>query len=349
MKVYTLHECNNLIARTFQNDYIFTNITVRGTVSNLHVHFSGMIFFSLIDESGRISCKIPKRRSTFLGRNIENGTEISLFGNIKYDKTQGQSFLQVERVIAVRESEISKEQKNLELELEKKGYFDGRNKKVLPKFPFHIGIITSGSGAVIYDILKTGMRRNNSVHYSLCNTTVQGEDAAESMAKAILNMNKKDIRPDVLIVARGGGSEEDFSPFNQKILLDAAFTSDIPIVSAIGHESDDTLFDRVADVRASTPTQAAEIIIPDKTYIKKHINYEMERMKYKMRMWQNACESKFNYQLRLFQEISNKNWGIKEKSHIREVYGIIECQMKQSINDKKIELLEQIIKMAHYL
>lgn len=349
MKVYTLHECSALIAETFQKDYLFTNITVQGTVSNLHVHFSGMIFFSLIDEKEKIACKIGRQRSTFLGRRIQNGAEVSILGTIKYDKIQGQSFLQVERVLAAKDSPLVRKQEALAAELEEKGYFKEENKKRLPRFPFQIGIVTSGSGAVIYDILRTGMGRNNSITYRLYSTSVQGEGAAESMAKSIYAANMEMNPPDVLIVARGGGSEEDLSPFNEKVLLEAAFSSHIPIVSAIGHESDITLFDKVADRRASTPTQAAEIVIPEKRYIKENIGRVLDDMTYHMKVCQKEKKMLCCHHIEILRTRGEKKIGITERNQIRAFCNIIQKSMRRTTTDKKMHLLEVLIHMADKL
>ena len=271
MKVYSVRECSSLVAGALQKDYIFKNITISGTVSNLHFHFSGVIFFSLIDEESRITCRIGKMRSAFLGRRIKNGTEILILGNIKYDKISGRPIFQVDRILSSTESPILEKLDMLKKELKSSGYFDIEKKKRLPLFPFRVGIVTSASGAVIHDIIRTGFLRNNSVRYSLYSTTVQGEDAAADMAEMVIRANEETEPPDILIIARGGGAEEDLAPFNQRVLLDAVFCSKIPVISAVGHETDVTLLDLAADVRASTPTQAAEIAVPDKKYIEERI------------------------------------------------------------------------------
>lgn len=223
MKVYSVRECSSLVAGALQKDYIFKNITISGTVSNLHFHFSGVIFFSLIDEESRITCRIGKMRSAFLGRRIKNGTEILILGNIKYDKISGRPIFQVDRILSSTESPILEKLDMLKKELKASGYFDIEKKKRLPLFPFRVGIVTSASGAVIHDIIRTGFLRNNSVRYSLYSTTVQGENAAADMAEMVIRANEETEPPDILIIARGGGSEEDLTPFNQRVLLDAVF------------------------------------------------------------------------------------------------------------------------------
>ena len=347
MKIYTVKECSSLVSITFQKDYIFRNITVRGTISNLNVHFSGNTFFSLIDENFRIFCKIGKMRSTFLGRNLKNGIEASVIGDLRYDKTGGKPILHVERIISVTESPLSQEINLLEEELDKKGYFALSNKKELPEFPFHIGIITSGSGAVIYDILKTGNIRNNSVSYSLYSTEVQGDEASANMANMVKLANQENEPPDILIIARGGGAEEDLRPFNNKVLLDAVFESKIPIISAVGHERDMTLLDRVSDVRASTPTQAAEIAIPLKEYMIEKIFSFLSLMDKEMK--KNISEKKtiLNFTIKEFRYIScSKDFSL-EKQKIFLQWLLLKNLLIENISDKKSVLTDYMYKIQN--
>lgn len=151
-------------------------------------------------------------RSAFLGRRIKNGTEILILGNIKYDKISGRPIFQVDRILSSTESPILEKLDMLKKELKSSGYFDIEKKKRLPLFPFRVGIVTSASGAVIHDIIRTGFLRNNSVRYSLYSTTVQGEDAAADMAEMVIRANEETEPPDILIIARGGGAEEDLAP-----------------------------------------------------------------------------------------------------------------------------------------
>ena len=274
MRTYNVAECSQFLAAAIQKSYIFKNITVRGTLSGVHTHFSGVTFFSLYDGSRRISCFIGRMHHAFLTRNLESGLEASCVGDLRYDSRMGRPVLYVNRVLAVGQSELQKKQDTLYTELERQGYFDKACKKPLPLFPFHIGIVTSGSGAVIHDIIQTGRMRNPYIRYSLYNSVVQGEGAAEDMAAVVSSISKTEDTPDVLIIARGGGAEEDLAPFNERVLLEAVHDCPIPIISAVGHETDTTLIDLVSDVRASTPTQAAELAIP----LQREILGDIERL-----------------------------------------------------------------------
>lgn len=278
MKIYGVQEAGRLVTAAMQKDYVFKQMTLRGTISGLHTHFSGVTFFSLVEGKYRISCMIGRMHHAFLTRKLESGLEASITGDLKYDSRSGRPVLYVQRVMAVREGTVKQDRDALWQDLAAKGFFDPLQKKSLPAFPFHIGVITSGSGAVIHDILKTGKRRNDAVRYSLYNSAVQGEEAAQQLAAMIEQASQGEDTPDVLILARGGGAEEDLSPFNERILLEAIHHCSIPLVSAVGHETDTTLADLVADVRASTPTQAAEIVIPEKEWVMNQLQNLIQRM-----------------------------------------------------------------------
>ena len=343
MKIYTVQECSALVSSVFQKDYSFKNITVRGTISNLSVHFSGIRFFSLIDENLRIYCKIGKMRSSFLGRNLLNGTEASVIGDLRFDKSRGTPVLYVERIISVKESALTLSNELLEAELDKKGYFAVSHKKKLPEFPFHIGIITSGSGAVIYDILKTGNKRNNSVSYSLYTSFVQGAGAAADMANMIDIANQERNPPDVLIIARGGGAEEDLQTFNEEVLLNTVFRSKIPIISAVGHENDYTLLDRVADVRASTPTQAVEIAVPEKKYILEKIFSQITFSEKCIKKYMADRRFHLIFTLKDLNYLSDTDIFFKGRRKVFLQWLLLQGMLKNKINHKAFEVMEQLL------
>lgn len=342
MKVYSVSECSSLVADAFQKDYVFKNITISGTVSNLHIHFSGVIFFSLIDEEFRITCRIGKMRSAFLGRRIKNGTEILILGDIKYDKISGRPIFQVDRILSSAASPILEKLDMLQKELKASGYFDIEKKKRLPLFPFRVGIVTSASGVVIHDIVRTGFLRNNSVRYSLYSTTVQGENAAADMAEMVIRANEETEPPDILIVARGGGAEEDLAPFNQRVLLDAVFCSKIPVISAVGHETDITLLDLTADVRASTPTQAAEIAVPDKKYTEERIICLYLVLQKMIQNKLNISKLKLQHTLTAFNILAQSGKVTAVRKDILYNWIMLDRKLKKVISNKKLDILERM-------
>ncbi|MDY6083839.1 MAG: exodeoxyribonuclease VII large subunit [Dialister sp.] len=277
MKVLTVKEASRLIAANFKKEYRYRGFTVRGTVSNLRTHFSGITFFSLIDEDSRIHCFIGRMGHDFLIRHLSDGVDVTVIGDLAYDTNRSYALLLVQNVSGVKESIAAKNKKRLYESLAELGYFEETSKKPLPLLPFHIGIISSSSGAVIHDIMRTGRSRNPAVRYTLFNSSVQGEMAAAIIAAMIQRANEENDAPDLLILARGGGAEEDLSVFDDPLVVEAVHHSELPIISAIGHETDTTLCDYAADVRASTPTQAAEIAIPEQARIREHIRLLLER------------------------------------------------------------------------
>lgn len=279
MKVYTVHECAEVISESIKKNYINKNISVEGVVSSFREHFSGNCYFSLIDDLYRISCKINHMHLSFVKNKLKSGEKVIVLGSIVYDKYSGKPLLLAERVLDSGKSLLQIEKEKLIEELGNKGYFSEYRKKKIPQYVFKVGIITSKSGAVVHDIIKTGKMRNEMVSYYVYNSSVQGEKAAEKMARMINFANKSEFKPDVLIVARGGGAEEDFKPFNQRVLLDAVYNSRIPVISAIGHEIDEVLIDKVADYRASTPTQAAEIAIMEVNVLYQKIETKVNELK----------------------------------------------------------------------
>lgn len=272
MKAMTVKEASRLIAASFKKEYRYKGFAVRGTVSNFRTHFSGVSFFSLIDEDSRIHCFIGKMGHDFLVRHLSDGVDVTVTGDLAYDSNRSHAVLLVQNVSAVKESTAAKNKKRLCESLAEMGYFEESGKKQLPLFPFHIGIISSSSGAVIHDIMKTGRSRNPAVRYTLFNSSVQGKMAAVHIVSMIHRANAESDRPDLLILARGGGAEEDLSVFDDPLVVEAVHRSELPIISAIGHETDNSLCDYAADVRASTPTQAAEIAIPEQDRIREHIH-----------------------------------------------------------------------------
>lgn len=284
MKIYTVGECSELMASVFRKTYLTKQTAIRGTIVNLKIHTSGAVYFTLVDPDGRIFCHIAARHRTYLTRHIYNGCLATVVGDFLYHTFSGWPVLHVSRIMGVEESPLTQKKNRLQKELEKKGFLDPLKKKPLPAFPFGIGVITSLSGAVLHDIVKTGRLRNPSIHYKVWGASVQGKEAAELMAAQVREASESPEPPDILIIARGGGAEDDLSAFNEKVLLEAVHDCPIPVISAVGHETDVTLLDLVADVRASTPTQAAELAIPRRDLLiqglvmrGRQMNYDVQR------------------------------------------------------------------------
>ncbi len=241
----------------------FTVISVRGEVSNLRRQASGHMYFTLKDENAQISAVLFRGNVNLLKKVPKEGDQIIALGELTVYPPRGNYQIIVREVEFSGEGELLRRLQFLKNKLEKLGWFDTSKKKPLPKLPKTIGVVTSPTGSVIQDILNVLSRRFSGFHLILNPVRVQGIGAASEIAQAIADCNRYKLA-DVLIVGRGGGSLEDLWPFNEEIVAEAIRDSEIPIISAVGHETDFTIADFVADVRAPTPSAAAEIVSAEK-------------------------------------------------------------------------------------
>ena len=263
MKIRALDvsEANSYIKRILINDPILYNLRIKGEVSNLKLHSSGNVYLSLKDQNSKINCVVFKSdydRSL----NLENGTKIIASGYISVYERDGAYQLYIKNIEVSGIGNLYIEFNKLKEKLQKEGLFDYKYKKPIPKIPTSIGVVTSPTGAVIRDIINVTTRRYPKVHIKLYPVKVQGQGSKEQICEGINFFNKK--HPvDTIIVGRGGGSIEDLWSFNEEEVARCIFESKIPIISAVGHETDFTICDFVADMRAPTPSAAAEIATPD--------------------------------------------------------------------------------------
>ncbi|MBN2001341.1 exodeoxyribonuclease VII large subunit [candidate division KSB1 bacterium] len=242
-------------------------VWVEGEVSNFVHHSSGHMYFSLKDSDAQISCVVWRSRAAGLLFAPQSGMKVTVFGSVRVFERRGSYQIDVQKIhpAGIGELQIAFEQ--LKERLRQEGMFDEEHKKPIPVFPRKIGIVTSPTGAAIRDIFHVLQRRFPGVEIILRPATVQGEDAARDIADAIKDFNDFG-EVDVLIVGRGGGSLEDLWAFNEEVVARAIYSSNIPVISAVGHEVDYTIADFVADKRAPTPSAAAEIAVPDRKQIR---------------------------------------------------------------------------------
>jgi len=237
-------------------------IWVEGEVSNLSRPASGHVYFSLKDDSAQVSCAFFRQRQRGPTISLKNGDQTLVFGKVSLYEARGNYQMIVEQLEATGEGELRRQFEELKKKLAAEGLFDEENKQALPVLPTSIGIVTSPSGAAVRDIITVLKRRFPSVPVVVYPAAVQGVPAAHQIVEAIATATRRD-ECDVLIVGRGGGSLEDLWPFNEEIVARAIAECPLPIISAVGHEVDFTIADFVADVRAPTPSGAAEIVVPD--------------------------------------------------------------------------------------
>ena len=260
--VRSVSEITNLLKKLIEQHPAFQNVWVQGQVSNYSRSGSGHIYFTLKDEQNQINCVIWRSSATRLRFLPKHGEEILAHGKIGVYGPQGKYQITVNQVEPIGIGALQRAFEELKQRLTDEGLFDNIYKKPLPKFPRKIGVVTSATGAAFQDICEQLRKRYPLAEVLLHPTLVQGDDAAQQIAAAIQVMNQRDDI-DVLIVGRGGGSIEDLWAFNEERVARAIFDSRIPVVSAVGHETDFTIADWVADHRAPTPSAAVEHIVPD--------------------------------------------------------------------------------------
>jgi len=271
--LYTVRELTQYIKHRLQDDPSLSEVSVRGEISNFTHHTSGHMYFTLKDEHSQLNCVMFRGANAKLKFKPVTGMKVVCSGDIAvYDK-RGVYQLTVWDIQPDGIGALYQAFEQLKVQLSEQGFFDPARKRPLPMFPKTIGIVTSRTGAVLHDILNVIRRRFPAVRIVLAQTRVQGEGAAAEIAGAIKQLNKLSRTDpiDVLIVARGGGSIEELWQFNELKVAEAVFHSEIPIVSAVGHETDVTICDFVADLRAPTPSAAAEIVVPDREQLRQQI------------------------------------------------------------------------------
>ena len=259
--VYSVGQVNAYIKSMFTQDYVLRRIYVKGEISNCKYHTSGHIYFSLKDESGTIACVMFASARKGLAFSMKNGQQVIVLGTVNVYERDGRYQLYASEIILDGAGLLYEKFEALKRELEEMGMFAPEYKQPIPRFIHRLGVVTAPTGAAIRDIIQVSKRRNPGIEIILYPALVQGEGAAESVAKGIRMLD--DYGVDLMIVGRGGGSIEDLWAFNEEITARAIFNCRTPVISAVGHETDTTIADYVADLRAPTPSAAAELAVAD--------------------------------------------------------------------------------------
>ena len=268
--VYSVNELNSYVKRILDNDENLKHIFVTGEISNYKAHYSGHLYMTIKDESASVKAVMFAGNASRLRFRPENGMKVLIFGTVSLFPRDGSYQLYISDMQPDGMGALSVAFEQLKKKLAAEGLFSDSYKKPIPKFPTRIGVITSETGAAVQDIFNVLSRRFPSAEVVLRPTQVQGDGAAQDIAKAIYVFNEYNAA-DVLIVGRGGGSIEDLWAFNEEVVARAVFASEIPVISAVGHETDYTICDFVADLRAPTPSAAAELAVPDRLELKSEL------------------------------------------------------------------------------
>lgn len=309
LKPVSVTQLNDYLNRVVSTDPLLSSVTVQGEVSGVKYHSSGHVYFSLVDSRSRLSCFLHREKAMQMQEKLTDGMELTASGGITVFSRGGSYSLYVRSLEIEGKGDLAAAFEQMKRRLNREGLFDPAHKKTLPPYPDRIGVITAGTGAAIRDILKIIRKRNNVCDVVVFPTAVQGDGAAEKIARTIdfVNENFNDI--DILIVGRGGGSAEDLWAFNEEAVARSIYASRIPVISAVGHEIDFSISDLVADVRAETPTAAAQIAVPDteelagqlevwKEQLRRHLEnslmYQNLKVENQIRLLRDSMESKIS-------------------------------------------------------
>ena len=280
--VYTVKQVNLYIKNMFTQDFMLNRIYVKGEVSNCKYHTSGHIYFSLKDESGTIACIMFASARSGLSFRMREGQKVVVLGSVNVYERDGKYQLYANEIILEGAGLLYEKFEALKQELEEMGMFADEYKQPIPKCAKTVGIVTAPTGAAVRDIIQIASRRNPYVQLILYPALVQGEGAADSIVRGIRMMEKQNV--DVMIVGRGGGSIEDLWAFNEEKVARAIFECRVPVISAVGHETDTLISDFVADLRAPTPSAAAELAVYDYRHVLEQMEAFFSRMRRQMRL-----------------------------------------------------------------
>ncbi len=329
-RIFTVQEVTRHIRQRLDEDEVLSDIYVKGELSNLSQPTSGHLYFTLKDEFSALRCVMFREKNLGLKFIPEDGMSVIVRGHISVYEKQGRYQLYVDEIQEEGIGALYRAFEQLKKKLRAEGLFDKAYKKSIPSFPRRIGIITSPTGAAIRDMLNITKRRFPHVHILLAPVAVKGEEAPLQIVNAIRMMNRVNaelMKIDVLVVGRGGGSIEELWAFNEEAVARAIFSSEIPVVSAVGHETDFTIADFVADRRAATPSEAAEIVVPDNREIVRNLS------SLELRMRQNVFKA-VEFQRRKLENIEKNILFRKPTERIN--------QYRQTVDEIKRSMLAEI-------
>ena len=327
----TVTQLNKYVKEKIADDEFLQNVLVKGELSNFKVHYTGHIYFTLKDETSLLKGIMFKTYAANLKFKPQDGMSVVIYGNVSVFERDGIYQIYCKDMILDGLGALYTKYEELKKKLEMQGMFSSTHKKKIPAYATNIGVVTSQTGSVIRDILNVSLRRNPNIHIKLIPSAVQGEGAKEQIVRAIKKFNEmKNV--DVIILARGGGSLEDLWPFNEEMVAQAIYDSELPIISAVGHETDFSISDFVADLRAPTPSAAAELAV-----------FDVNEVKWKIENYKNNMKILLTKRLN---DIKNRYNIIKSSQVFENPLSII--QVKQQILDNDIKDLTNTIEKIYH-
>ena len=338
VKPVKVSQLNGYISRVLQTDPILGNLSVIGEISNLKYHSSGHVYFSLKDEKSTINCFLPAGNLSRIRYELNEGMEIIAHGYISVYQAGGRYSLNIRDIEVSGTGDLAIAFEKLKQKLEKEGIFDEARKKELPFFPKKIAVVTSETGAAVRDILKIIKSRNDVTSVLVYPVLVQGPDAAADISAAIRDINTMDDI-DLMIVGRGGGSIEDLWAFNEEPVARSIYDSKIPVISAVGHETDFTIADFASDVRAETPTAAAQMAVPDTEALREYLEDLADKLKRSLADMARFKEAKLRQidlsamKKTFFMRIDSQ---LMKAQHIRDM---LSTNIRSMLNERQTEAL----------
>ena len=331
-------DLNKYIKEKIDGDEILNNVLVKGEISNFKNHYTGHLYFTLKDENSLIKCVMFKSYVSHLNFMPKDGMKVMILGSVSVFERDGVYQIYAKAMKEDGLGSLYEAYEKLKANLEKEGLFDEKHKKKIPFMPRTIGVLTSNTGAVIRDIINVSTRRNPNVNIRLYPVPVQGPGAAKEIANGIKFMNENKLA-DVLIIGRGGGSLEDLWPFNEEIVARAIYDSEIPIISAVGHETDFSISDFVADLRAPTPSAAAELAVANIEDVKNSLKLYNNRYK-------NALKKKIELMKLSYEKCMARPAYKNPTQKINEQFMLIDMRVKSLKNSINLKLKEEKTKFV---
>ena len=340
----SVSDLNKYMKDRVAEDEFLNNVLVKGEISNFKHHYTGHMYFTLKDDKSLVKCIMFKSSTATLNFTPKDGMKVNVFGTVSVFERDGIYQIYCKAMQEDGVGDLYVAYKELKEKLEKEGLFEESHKKKIPFMPKVIGVLTSQTGSVIRDIINVSTRRNPNVYIRLFPVPVQGEGAGEKIARAIKIMNEQNLA-DVLILARGGGSLEDLWPFNEEIVARAIYESRIPIISAVGHETDFSISDFVADLRAPTPSAAAELAVTDVFDLKDRISLYEKRYRLLLNRKLELMKMRFEKCMKSKAFTDPKSRIEDEYLKIDNLLKRIEDSIQEKVNNSKMKYIELVSKL----
>ncbi|MCC8106962.1 MAG: exodeoxyribonuclease VII large subunit [Clostridiales bacterium] len=342
-KVYSVGQINSYIKNMFTQDFVLNRVSVSGEVSNCKYHSSGHIYFSLKDESGTLACVMFASARTGLAFRLSEGMQIVADGSVSVYERDGKYQLYVTRIRKDGAGLLYERYLALKQELEEMGMFASEYKQPIPAFVKKLGVVTASTGAAVRDIINVSKRRSPGIQIYLYPAKVQGDGAAESVAKGLHALDALGL--DVIIAGRGGGSIEDLWAFNEEIVARAIFECRTPVISAVGHETDTTIADFVADLRAPTPSAAAELAVPDVGAVLEQLHTRKTSLDRLMKSWVSISRMNLErYQLRM-RYASPQQRVLEQRQRLADLEESMTAAMQQLMEIRKQQMALYVQKL----